>query len=220
VLKKLKHLVVIGIILLSCSTYAQVKVDQPEGSFSVDIGIPGQGKNESFKRVMNGLFNGGLTYQYNIFNGLTLGVGAKYSFMIINSFALNNANWGGGLHMPSAYGKIGYERFITDRFSLSLSARMGYTHVISSNDSCRAELGGPYQESAFFVEPQMELLLLTDKNSEDGFSFVLGYNMVLSEFGPQYLCLDKIPNLIEEDYQGITRFLSVGFGYRYYMGRK
>ncbi|MFT4600784.1 MAG: hypothetical protein ACI857_000961 [Arenicella sp.] len=207
-------------LLFALNTNAQVKVFEPEGSISVDIGIPAQGQNESFKRVMNGLFNGGINYQYNIFKGLTLGVGVKYSFMIINSFALNNAEWGGSLHMPSAYGKIGYERFITERFSISVGARMGYTYLLSSNDSCKAELGKPYQESTFFVEPQIELLLLTDKNSAGGFSFVLGYNMVFSEFGPHYLCLDKIPNLFEEDYQGITRFLSVGFGYRHYMGRK
>lgn len=218
--KQIRNTLFIILLFLGVNTNAQVKVFQPEGSFSVDVGIPGQGRNESFKRVMNGLFNGGFNYQYNVYKGLTFGVGAKYSFMIINSFALNNANWGGGLHMPSGYGKVGYEKFITDRFSISTSVRMGYTHIISSNDSCRAELGKPYQESSFFVEPQVELLLLTDKNSEDGFSFVLGYNMVFSEFGPQYLCIDKIPNLFEEDYQGITRFLSIGFGYRYYLGRK
>lgn len=215
----MKYNILLFSILLSLSSAAQEKVFQPTGSLSIDIGIPAQGKNESFGRVMNGLFNGGLNYQYNVFGGLTLGVGAKYSFFVINSFALNNADWGGGLHAPSLYAKVGYERFISDRFSISTSIRTGYTMMISSNDSCKTALGGPYTESTYFMEPQLELLLLTDKNASGGFSLMLGYNMIFSEFGPRYLCMDNIPNLVEEDYQGITRFLSIGFAYRYYMGR-
>ena len=195
------------------------KVFEPEGSWSIDVGIPAQGRNESFGRVMNGLFNGGGNFQYNIFKGITLGVGVKYSFFIINTFALNNADWRGGLHMPSAYGKVGYEKFISERFSINVSTRLGYTMMVSANDSCKVAMGGPYTEGVFFAEPQVEALFTTEKESPHGFSLVLGYVFNMSEFGPKYLCMDDIPNLFEEDYVGITRFLSIGFGYRYYMGR-
>jgi hypothetical protein len=213
------HLVLL-LILVSNVGFSQEKVFQPTGSLSIDVGIPAQGKNESFGRVMNGLFNGGVNYQYNVLGGLTVGAGMKYSFFIINTFALNNSNWGGELHIPSVYGKVGYERFTTERFSVTPSFRFGYSVLLSANDSCKASLGGPYTESSFFAEPQIELLLLTDKGSSDGFSLVVGYNFVFSEFGPRYLCLDNIPNLFPEDYVGITRYFSIGFGYRYYMGRK
>ncbi|MEZ4923373.1 MAG: hypothetical protein R2780_09405 [Crocinitomicaceae bacterium] len=216
----LKKYLLLIVSFLSLHGYAQDKVFQPSGSLSVDVGIPAQGKNIAFGRVMNGLFNGGINYQYNVFGGLTLGVGVKHSFFVINSFALNNAEWGGGLHAPSVYGKVGYERFISERFSFSTSIRTGYTMMISYNDSCQANLGGPYTEGAFFMEPQVELLLLTDKNSSDGFSLVLGYNFIFTDFGPRYLAIDHIPHLVTSDYVGITRFLSIGFGYRYYMGRK
>lgn len=201
------------------SGFGQTKIFEPTGSFSIDVGIPAQGKNESFGRVMNGLFNGGATYQYNVYKGLTVGVGLKYSYFIINTFALNNVNWRGGLHIPAAFGKIGYEKFITERFSLNFSARMGYAMMISGNDTCKKVMDQPYTEGTFFIEPQMELLFTTDKNAPSGFSLVLGYNMLMSNFGPQYLCMESIPNLFPEDYVGITRFLSIGFGFRYYMGR-
>ena len=201
-------------------TLGQSKVYEPEGSWSIDVGIPAQGQNESFGRVMNGLFNGGFNYQYNVYNGLSIGAGAKYSFFVINPFALNNAEWGGGLHAPALSGKVGFEKFITERFSVNASVRLGYAMMISSNDSCKAKLNGPFTEGTFFMEPQIELLFLTDKAAATGFSLVVGYNFLFTEFGPRYLCLDKIPNLFEEDYQGITRFISFGFGYRYYMGRK
>ena len=211
----------LSLIIFCCSVSwsPQNKVFQPTGSMSVDIGIPAQGKNESFGRVMNGLFNGGINFQYNVYGGLTIGIGVKYSYFIINTFALNNANWRGGLHMPSAYGKIGYERFITERFSINFSTRLGYTMMVSANDSCKIKMGQPYTENTFFLEPQIEMLFTTEKESPHGFSLVLGYVFNMAQFGPQYLCMDKIPNLFEEDYVGITRFLSIGFGYRYYMGR-
>lgn len=208
------------LLLGATNSHAQEKTFQPTGSISIDMGIPAKGKNVSFGNVMNGLFNGGITYQYNVFGGLTLGIGAKYSFFVINPFALNNANWGGGLHVPSVHAKLGYERFITERFSLNVGMRAGYSMMVSANDSCKAHNNGPYTESTFFLEPQIELLLLTSKNASGGFSFVLGYDFLFTEFGPRYLCIQNIPNSVEEHYQGITRFLSIGFGYRYYMGRK
>lgn len=214
----LNYTLFIVVVFFSSTTFSQNKVFEPKASFSVDVGIPAQGKNEAFGRVMNGLFNGGLAYQYNVVNGFTLGVGAKYSFFILNSFAFNNA-LSGGYHIPSAFGKLAYEKFITERFSITPSIRMGYSMIVSANDSCRVKNNAPYTEGSFFIEPQVELLLLTDKNSADGFSFVLGYNFLMSEFGPNQLCINNVPNLLEEDYAGITRFLSIGFGYRYYLGR-
>lgn len=215
-----KHILFIFCIAFGSMTLSQEKTFKPEGSLSVDIGIPTKGKNYSFGRVMEGLFNGGIGYQYNIVGGLSLGVGAKYSFFKINSFALNNADWGGGLHFPAAYFKLGYERFTTERISFNASLRMGYTYMISANDSCKRVMGKPHTEEAFFLEPQIEIVLLTGKTEPDGFSLMLGYNFYFEEFGPRFLCMEKFPGLVEEDYKGITRFLSIGFGYRYYMGRK
>ncbi|UKN02669.1 hypothetical protein K6119_03970 [Paracrocinitomix mangrovi] len=218
--KYIKHTWLLVFLFAFNQLNAQTKVFEPKGSLSIDVGIPAQGKNESFGRVMNGLFNGGINYQYNVYKGLTIGLGAKYSYFIVNSFALNNVNWRGGLHMPALYGKIGYEKFISERFSVNASTRLGYAMMISANDSCQKIMGKPHTEGTFFIEPQVELLFTTDKNSASGFSLVLGYNFYMAEFGPEYLCMDEIPNLFEEDYVGITRFLSIGFGYRHYMGRK
>lgn len=195
---------------------------EPKFSFSVDLGIPAKSKNDSFRQVMQGLFNGGINFQYNIYGGLTAGLGLKYSFFTLNPFALNNAPWGASFHMPAINAKIGYERFTTERVSFNISAKIGYSGLFSihGNDSCEVGLERNPFEMAFFVEPQFEIVLLTEKASSDGFSLVLGYPFYFNEFGPRYLCLDKFPNLIAEDYVGITRFFSFGFGYRYYFGRK
>lgn len=195
---------------------------EPKLSFSVDMGIPAKGHNLAFSKVMEGLFNGGAALQYNIVGGLSVGAGVKYSFFTLNPFALNNVQWNGTMHFPAGFIKIGYEKFTTNRSSLNASVRMGVSSIfaIHGNDSGKVNYTYPNFETAFFIEPQLELVLLTEKSSSNGFSLVLGYPFYFNEFGPRYLSMDKFPGQYPEDSEGITRFFSFGFGYRYYFGRK
>src|SRR5687767_1374476 len=85
-------LVCFGFLFLAGTAFSQ-DYFEPKGSFSVDLGIPAKGHNSSFSRVMEGLFNGGVTMQYNVVGGLTVGAGLKYSFFTVNPFALNNVPW-------------------------------------------------------------------------------------------------------------------------------
>lgn len=207
-------------VLASVNVFSQ-SYFEPKLSFTVDLGIPAKGGNSAFRHTMEGLFNGGFGLQYNIVGGLTAGLGFKYSFFTLSPFALNNVSWGGSMHYPAAYFKLGYERFTTNRVSFNFSVRAGYAAVFSthSNDTCTAVVEPENFEMSFFVEPQFEVVLLTDKVSADGFSMVLGYPIYMNEFGPRYFCLDKFFGLQESDNQGYTRFFSFGFGYRFYFGR-
>lgn len=191
---------------------------QPEGSFTVDVGIPTGEKNVAFSSILEGLFNGGVGYQYNIYKGLTIGAGAKYSFFTNNRFALKQTVGEGGLHIPAAYLKVGYEKFTTDRFSFNFSVRGGYSTLISVNDSSTVKLGKAFTESTFFVEPQLELLLTSEKNDPNAFSLVLGYSIYFAEYRPEYLSRENFTGFLPEYSEGLTRFFSLGFGYRYYFG--
>ncbi len=108
-------------------------------------------------------------------------------------------------------------------FSIANSESQFYLIELDSSSSIKdltAKKKKDLFEMAFFIEPQFELVLLTDKVSSDGFSLVLGYPFYFNEFGPRYLCMEKFPGYAAEEYEGITRFFSFGFGYRYYFGRK
>lgn len=205
---------------LYVSTQAQTKTFSPTGSFSLDLGVPAQTNNSAFERVYEGLFNGGVDFRYNVYNGLTVGVGGKYGFFSINTFAFNNSGFSGSYHTPSAYLMVGYEKFTTDRISFTTSLRGGYSFLMSVSDSCKANLGGPHITQTFFLEPQIEMVMLTERASPHGFSMILGYTFFFDEFDKGELCSSFVPNLTDESYQGITRFLSIGFGYRYYLGRE
>jgi len=217
---RLRWIFLFLIVSSAAQVQAQEKTFEPKGSFSVDAGVPTLGRNYAFRRVMEGLFNGGIGFKYNIFKGMTLGIGAKYSFFNINTFALKNANWSGGLHMPAPYIDLSFEKFTTERISLSAGVKIGYAAMISVNDSCKNATGEPVIYGALFFEPHVEALMLTGKGSSDGFSFILGYNIYNRPFTPGFLCMNELPNLEPENYKGFTGFFSIGFGYRYYFGRK
>ncbi|MGB1103703.1 MAG: hypothetical protein ACPG21_08745 [Crocinitomicaceae bacterium] len=212
------------LLLLTISTvkmgYSQTPSFSPKGSFSIDLGVPARPKNLAFERVLEGLLNAGIDYRYNVYNGLTIGAGLKYGFFTINPFAFNNTDIGGGMQMPGAYLHLGYEKFTTERVSFSFSARGGYSLMMAFNDSCRAVHGGQHINSTYFFEPQVEMVMLTDKNSPHGFSMVLGYAFYFHEFKSEDICVSTISELLPENYEGITRFWSIGFGYRHYLGRQ
>lgn len=195
-------------------TYGQYL--DPIGSFTVDIGIPTAERNKAFHNVLEGLFNGGIGYQYNIYKGLSVGGGAKYSFFINNRFALNKTVGKGGLHIPAVYAKVSYEKFTTDRFSFNFGVRFGYAQMISINDSTKINLGKPYIKETFFIEPQLELLLTSDSDEPNGFSLILGYNFYLQEYNTDFLARQQFIGFLPEWSNGYTRFFSLGFGYRHY----
>jgi hypothetical protein len=217
----MNHIFIITILCLfytSNIAFTQGVNIPPKGSLTVDIAIPTNEKNRAFDHVLEGLFNGGVGYQYNLHKGLTIGAGVKYSFFINNRFALNQTVGLGAIHIPAVYAKVAYEKFTTDRFSFNFGVRGGYSTMIMVNDSNTFNIDGPYLEKAFFIEPQLELLITADKGEPNGVSFVLGYSVYFSEFNPEFLSVDKFLGLLPEDSVGFTRFLSLGFGFRHYFG--
>ncbi|NOQ72043.1 MAG: hypothetical protein GQ574_08585 [Crocinitomix sp.] len=192
----------------------------PTGSFSLDLGVPAKPQNPAFEHTMEGLLNAGLDYRYNVYRGLTVGLGLKYTFFTLNSFAFSNTAISGGMQSPGAYAVVGYEKFTTERISFTGSLRGGYSLLMNFNDSCRVKLGGQHISESFFVEPQIEMAMLTDKVSEHAFSMIIGYSFYFHNFSNEDLCMNNISSLFPEDYEGVTRYLSIGFGYRYYMGRR
>jgi len=202
----------------SNTSFSQSMTIQPKGSLTVDIGIPTNERNGAFDNVLEGLFNGGIGYQHNIHEGLTIGAGLKYSFFINDRFALNQTAGPGAMHIPAVYAKVGFEKFTTDRFSFNFGVRGGYSSMIVVNDSNSVSIGGPYIDESFFVEPQLELLVTSDKGEPNGFSLVLGYAIYFSEFNSKFISRDKFIGLLPEDSIGFTRFFSLGFGFRHYFG--
>jgi len=204
-------------VLVSISGNAQYF--KPKGSIYVETTIPTNEKNLAFQNTMEGLFHGGIGYQHSIWKGLTLGAGVNYSFFKINQFSLGQSIGNGGMHIPAVHLKIGYEKFTTERVSFYGGIRGGMSSIHVVNDSCEANLGGPYQTYTPFVEALFELTILTESGSQDAFNLSLGYSLYFKEYNADFLCRETLTGLIPEASDGIIRFLSIGFGYRYYFDK-
>lgn len=216
----IKYSLFFCLLLIASQSYCQDKAFSPKGSFSFDMGVPTKARNKAFGLAMEGLLNAGVDFRYNVFKGITVGVGLKYTFFTLNSFAFSNTAISGGYQAPGAYLVLGYEKFTTERISLTGSIRGGYSLLMSFNDSCKVAHQGAHINETFFVEPQIKISMLTDKSSEHAFSFDIGYSFYFHEFSNKDVCMNSIGSLSSESYEGITRYLSIGFGYRYFMGRR
>ncbi len=191
----------------------------PTGSLYVETTIPTNEKNLAFASTMEGLFHGGVGYQYAIWNGLTIGGGVNYSFFKINQFSLNQTIGRGGMHIPGLHLKVGIEKFTTDRVSFYAGVRGGISSIMVVNDSCEVKLGGPFQVFSPFIQGQFEINVLTDQTSSDAFNINLGYSIYFREYDETYLCRENLTGLIPESTEGLIRFFNFGFGYKYYFGR-
>lgn len=218
--KRLLTLLILLFLFVFNNSYSQVNSFQPKGSFTTNIGIPTNEKNEAFNAVMEGLFKGGIGYQYNVYKGLTVGGGARYSFFINNQFALNKTAGKGCIHVPAIYFKLGYERFLSDRFSFNIGMNAGYADFLAISDSTKVTLGKAYQESAFFIQPEVELLMTTKNNSPNAFSLMLGYDYYFTQFNSDFLGRENFDGLPLEASTGLISFFNFAIGYRYYFGVK
>ncbi len=190
-----------------------------KGSLFAEVTIPTNERNIAFNRSMEGLFHGGVGYQYNVFNGLTVGLGGSYSYFVMNRVEFNSTIGEGGTHIPAGYLKLGYEKFTTDRVSLYGGIKVGYSAIIIESDSCSIKLNEPFQQASFYLSPQVEISVLTELNSPSAFSMILGYSWFFYEYNASSICWSTFPGYLTEHSEGYLRFLNFGFGYRHYFGK-
>ena len=88
------------------------------------------------------------------------------------------------------------------------------------NDSVTLNFGKAYQESTYYIQPEMELLMTTKNNSPNAFSLMLGYDYYFTSFTPSFLGRNSFQGLAPEASVGLISFFSFGIGYRYYFGLK
>ncbi|MFK8037628.1 MAG: hypothetical protein AB8B74_05010 [Crocinitomicaceae bacterium] len=190
----------------------------PKGSLFVDVTIPTNERNRAFDRTMEGLFHGGIGYQYNVFKGLTVGAGASYSFFVTNRVEFNSTIGTGGTHLAGGHVRLGFERFTTDRVSIYSGVKAGFANIIVFSDSNTVKLNGPFQVGSFFLSPQIEVNVLTETGSPSAFSFIVGYSWYFKEYNASFMSRQFFPGYIDELSQGYIRFLNLGFGYKHYFG--
>ena len=186
-------------------------------AFTLELGLPNSFVNKAYKDVMQGLVNIAPYYQYTSEGGFIIGTGVRYSYFAVNEFRVPSKVFG-GCHSMGAFGKIGYEKFVSDRFSVDMSVKVGYAEHIYSTDILRAN-GTPYiRLNSNFFEPTIGFVLMSDE--ANSYRLTAGYAFQGYGFKPWYIGLDSNIGYDPVEFDKISSFLTIGFGYTHYFNGK
>jgi hypothetical protein len=197
--------------------YCQERMDIDD-SFVIELGLPNGFINTPFKNIMQGLVYVSPMYQYTLKSGLSFGAGVHYSYFNVNQFRINQDVYG-GMHNSAAFLKLGYERFWTPSLATDISLKVGLVQSAFTTDTLK-KLGFTYQARiSSYLEPNIGICLASDVNAS--FRLTLGYAFYGFGFRPSNLGINSDLGYSASEFNKISSFLVVGFGYsRYFNGKK
>jgi hypothetical protein len=206
------------ILFVSISAFvSDAQVIDPKHTFNIELGLPNGMTNKSFKSIMQGLVNVAPYYQYKINKQIVVGIGVRYSYFAINEFKVSDPTYG-GMHSGGIFFKTGWEKFHTDHFATEIGLKFGYTQnyfVSDRNDSLGVN---PRIVNSTYLEPSIGLILTADEQSS--YRLVVSYAFQGFGFRPDLIGLQSLGGYDPSEFNKVTSFLIVGFGYTYYFKSK
>lgn len=197
------------------SIYAQ-KVD-PKGTFNVELTLPGSVSNAPFSDIMQGLANVSVLYQYSFPIHLNVGGGVRYSLFTVDEFAVPSPVYG-NMQSGSVFLKLGYDKFHNDRFATDYGVKLGYTETLFSTD-VNKEIGvNPVRVSGPGAEATIGLILTADERNS--YRLIFGYGLQNFGFNPSMIGLESNEGYDPGEFDRITQYFCLGFGYTFYFGQK
>jgi hypothetical protein len=189
----------------------------PKASFHVNFGLPVSIANESFKGIMQGLINTSTHFQYTLKNALCFGVGINFTYFSLNEFKITETNKG-GVFMPSAFLKVGHEKFHSSNFGTDIGLKMGYTMNYFKSDTIIANEGKPRELGSFYLEPNFGFMLTIDESTT--IKLAIGYVIQNFGFRPTLMGLGSNGAFNPQTFNKVTQYLTIGFGYTHYFKSK
>lgn len=185
----------------------------PRYSYNIELGLPVAMGNKPFDDIMQGLVSVSTYGQYSFPFHMHLGVGIKYQYLTINEFSVPSPRFG-GVHTGAVFGKIGWDKFHTDRFATDIGMKIGYTQNYFATSPEKGKGLSTLQVNAAFVEPTLSLILLA--NEKNSYRWIIGYGIQGFGFRPQHIGLQSDEGYDPAEFSKPTQYLVVGFGYTYY----
>ncbi len=216
----MKKIILFFILLISFGRVDAQKLE-PKYTFNVELGLPVAIQNTPFNDVMQGLVGIAIYQQYSFPFHLNVGAGVRYSMFTIDEFAVADPVIG-SMHTAGAFFKVGYDKFITDRFAVDFGVKLGYSYNFSNTreNNTDGEIVNRTNLSneTIQIEPTLGLILLADEKTS--YRFTLGYNIQGTGFSPRFIGLSTDSNWDPNRYTSPTQFLVVGFGFTYYFRKE
>jgi hypothetical protein len=205
------------LFLFSGSLNVKAQEIDPDDSFTLDLCLPNAIYNLPYQKIMQGLVHVSTHYQYAFKSGLYAGVGAHYSYFAINEFRVTPKVYG-GIHSGAAFLKTGHEKFWSERFGTDIGIRAGWVRSYVVSDAL-TELGqSPQVREGIYFEPNLSLILTSDVNQS--FRLTIGIPIYSYGFSPQLIGIEGNMGYDPQEFERNSSFLSVGFGYTYYLNGK
>ncbi len=192
---------------------------EPKHTFNVELGIPVPMGNAVFKGMMKGGVAIFPYYQYRMKNSLAFGLGAQYTYFQINNTKVSSVKSAkGGVHSAGLFVKVSKEKFHTEQFATDFGVKLGYGQTYFNTNYNDSIYGKPLQVGSFTVAPTLGLILSVDEFSS--YRFTIGYNVQSYGFSPQRLGDPSNGGYDSSDFNKVTHFLLVGFGFTHYFHSK
>jgi hypothetical protein len=191
---------------------------RPKHTFSLELGMPVSLRNNLFSELMRGVINVSPYYHYNFQNNISLGLGVNYNFFWVNHVLAPDPKNTGGIHTGGVFGKLGYEKYYTERFGTDIGVKFGYSNHYYVSDLNKAIFSKPPMNSSTFLESTIAFILTADEVTS--YRWVVGYAIQNQIFNPAMLGYKNEPRFTNSSAKSLTHFLTVGFGFSYYFNQR
>ncbi len=193
--------------------YARI---HPLRSMTLEVGLPIALKNNIFKQYMQGMIEISPTYHYTFKNFLTIGGGINYNYFWINHVLTSDSKNLGGIQSIGGFVRIGYEKFYTDRYGIDVNVKIGPSKLIFDTDYNR-KLDKLPSLNVLTIEPSVAFVVTADEQSS--YRWIVSYANQKYDFKSSLLGFAP-GKLNTNPTSSITQFLTVGFGYTYYIKQR
>jgi hypothetical protein len=210
------HLIVVYIVFFHGSSMVAQSIE-PDDSFTIELGLPNSFTNEPFKDIMQGLVCVSPYYQYALKSGLAFGIGGHYSYFAVNEFSLPSAVYG-GMHTLVGFLKLSHEKFWGERFGTDFGMKFGYAHSMVKTDALQTQGIRLNVMQSTYIEPILGFILTSDE--ANSYRLTIGYPFYGFGFKPRTIGVDSELGYGSENWNRISSFLTVGFGYTHYFNGK
>ena len=210
------HLIVVYILFFHAVSMVAQSIE-PDDSFTIELGLPNSFTNEPFKDIMQGLVCVSPYYQYALKSGLAFGIGGHYSYFAVNEFSLPSAVYG-GMHTLVGFLKLSHEKFWGERFGTDFGVKFGYAHSMVKTDALQTQGIRLNVMQSTYIEPILGLILTSDE--ANSYRLTIGYPFYGFGFKPWTIGVNSELGYGSENWNRISSFLTVGFGYTHYFNGK
>lgn len=200
---------------MSLNSHCQKLV--PKFTYNIELGLPVAVANRPFDDIMQGLVSANSFVQYSFPFHLNVGAGIKYSYFVVNQFATTTPVHG-GIHSGGGFVKVGYDKFVTDRFAIDLGVKVGYMDNYILTDKNKENGTNPVRIQSSLIEPVIGLILTADERNS--YRLNIGYVIQGYGFQPKLLGVNSNENYNTDNFNNPTQYFYVGFGYTFYFGVK